>query len=377
MNIYIIGKAIGVYRTQNFIKLILDQTEHTLFFDGMLLVDSNKKIAARIINKIKRELYNEIDNLYRIKNCDLIYQTAMNYLKVPYKKIKVKQKPLISEFYISNYDTAVNDRKTIQASSKHAKKLLKQDQDILLKSDLVLFLNQAEAEYYSEVAQVKLENINYKIIPLCVEKHNESGKTPYFKKEIDELTLCWWGTFIPLHGLEKILYSIKLLKQKNVKCKLHIFGNSDQKAKPYKKLVKNYNIEKQVEFNNEYTLKNGKLEKFLIEYCDIGLGTFGDSKKAKTVIANKILDCTSLKIPVITGKTVGLYEFFDGENDIYMIENTSEEICEKVIELSKMQVNKIKKNVENAYEVYKDNFSVESYQKKMSEVLKEFEVKKK
>ena len=377
MNIYIIGKAAGVYRTQNFIKLVLDQTDHAFFFDGMQLVVSKNILSERIITKIKREFYHRINNLFRIKNCDLIYQAAMNSLKVPYKRIEVKKKPLISEFYISNYDTAVNDRKIVPPSSRYAEQLLKQDQNILLNSDLVLFLNQAEAEYYSKVAQVDLENINYRIIPLCVEAHDEVCNLPFFKKETKELTLCWWGTFIPLHGLEKILHSIKLLKQEKVKCKLYIFGDSDQKTKPYKELVKKYNIEKQVEFNNEYTLKNGKLEKFLIEHCDIGLGTFGDSKKAKIVIANKVLDCISLKIPIITGKTIGLYEYFDGENDIYMIENTSEEICKKVIELSKMEENEIKKNIENAYIVYKENFSVDSYQKKMLKVLKDFEVKRK
>jgi len=27
------------------------------------------------------------------------------------------------------------------------------------------------------------------------------------------LKICWWGTFIPLHGLDKILQAMKILKE--------------------------------------------------------------------------------------------------------------------------------------------------------------------
>jgi len=30
------------------------------------------------------------------------------------------------------------------------------------------------------------------------------------------LRICWWGTFIPLHGLDNILQALKILKEQDL-----------------------------------------------------------------------------------------------------------------------------------------------------------------
>jgi len=39
--------------------------------------------------------------------------------------------------------------------------------------------------------------------------------TPVIKRKFMGwyIKICWWGTFIPLHGLDKILQAMKILKE--------------------------------------------------------------------------------------------------------------------------------------------------------------------
>lgn len=374
MNIYVFGKAIGVYRTQNFIKLVLEKTNYKLFFNDFQMERKSSKIHHKILFRLKKYFFEMMDNKFIINRSDIVYQTAMNEIRVPYHKIHLKKKYIISEFYISFYDTYVNDRKIFDSKSREAEKMLKRDQDLLLKSDLVIFLNKSEMEYYTKILHIDSKNINYKIVPLCIDNQERFCKLKYFKNQKEKLTICWWGTFIPLHGLEKILKAAKLLMEKGINYELYIFGDSDIKAEPYKKLVVQYGIDNFVKFNNSYTFKNGKLTNFLIENCDVVLGTFGESEKAKTVIANKIIDGIALKAPVITGKSSGLCEFFDGNNDIYMIDNDSVQLVETIIQITQKNLDIIQTNVEKARCIYQEFFSPESYQKKMYKILNEIEV---
>lgn len=372
MNIFILGKATGAYRTQNFIKYNIDYTNNHLYFDDFLY---KPKSRIRFIQIILRKLYlisNVISSMFKLYISDVVYVSAMNHNNILLKFAILMKKKVLTEFYISFYDTSVNDRKLIDSKSRKANYLMKIDQRALTNSSIVIFLNECEAAYYTSTLGVDLKAINYSIVPLCINEKKAVG-TPYYKKGLEYITLCWWGTYIPLHGLDKIIKAVQLLKEKGFPCKLYIFGDSDKKAEEYSTLIKSYGIEDSVYINNEYSFKNGKLEKFLIENCDIVLGTFGDSEKARTVIANKIIDGVAMQAPVITGFSRGLSEYFDGESDIFMINNTAEELANKVVDISVMDNKEIRKKINTAYRIYEEHFSEDSFNNKIQLLLSEFE----
>lgn len=372
MNLFILGKVTGSYRTQNFIKCIMDHTDNCLYLDGFVYQPKSIFKLLRFVSKAIHELSQSLCNLYNLFMSDAVYVCAMNHHNRLFKFAYLMKKPILTEYYISQYDTFVNDRKTVKNTSLKAKYLMKVDRRALTKSDVVIFLNESEANYYSSIAEVNLQLINYRIIPLCVNERVPAG-LPYFNKNTSHINLCWWGTYIPLHGLDKILLAMQFLKKIGFPCRLYMFGDSDIKAAEYLSIIKEYGINDIVFVNNDYTFKNGKLEEFLMENCDIVLGTFGDSEKAKSVIANKIVDGIAMQAPVITGYSRALTEYFNGKDDIFLINNSAEVLAEKVIEVANMSTTDIHRCVKKAHQVYCNNFSVQIFNNRILKLLSDLE----
>ncbi|MCH9739333.1 MAG: glycosyltransferase, partial [Epsilonproteobacteria bacterium] len=276
---------------------------------------------------------------------------------------KLFRKRIVIDFYISIYDTQVLDRKLIQREFQ-IKKLFYIEKIILTLANEVIFLNNAEKEYYCSLLNVDQKRVH--IVPLCIEPHK-------FKEENKNTipTICWWGSYSPLHGIDNIIEAINLLKKKNFKVKLYIFGDSERNAREYVEKIKKLDLSKEIEVINSYTFKNGKLEEFLISKCDLALGSFGDSDKAKTVLINKLIESTSMKIPVLTMRTKALKEFFSCKDDIFITESSNPQEIAEGIQLIFNNSHKINNYTENAYKVYINNFSPRIFEQKIERVISE------
>jgi len=90
------------------------------------------------------------------------------------------------------YDTLVLDKKTVLPGTKKAKECMNADRRALLRSIKVLFFNQAEVEYYSKLASVDLNTINYYII-LITTPLKHFAALDYFHDIIKYLNLCYCG----------------------------------------------------------------------------------------------------------------------------------------------------------------------------------------
>lgn len=356
--IFILGKSVGVYRTKNFLKFLMDYKDGQGIYYNSIFSDSK-------LNKILNFL---CDFLPFLKS-NIVYVAAMCH-NSNFKIILAKffKKKIISEFYISYYDTIVNDNKKVSANSIKAKRYKYLDKYVMENSDITIFLNKTEAIYYSNVVGVDINKINYEIIPLCVDV-KESIKLKFYNGDRDVFNICWWGTYIPLHGLDKIIETAAILKKLNFNFKIHIFGNSDSKSKQYKLLANEKKVSEYIIFNNKYTFSNGKLEQFLVENCDLVLGAFGNSQKAKNVITNKAIDGIALRSPVLTGNSLAMDEYFNGKDDVYFTENNPEKMANKIIDISKTSKEEIIRRINNTYNVYLNNFSVESFNNKMRKLL--------
>lgn len=358
--IFMLGNNVGSYRTQNFVNAIFQNQCGELYYNDY----RNRKSG---IIRFFENMFTRLEKISCLKKSDIIYVCIMQHDSKYLKLSKRLKKRVITEFYISLYDTYVNDRKTVAADSKEAKRLLELDRFALLKSDLVLFLNKAEAEYYCKVVNVDLRNVSHAIVPLCNNK-KEPVKLKYFRGQRDYLSLCWTGTYIPLQGLDKIINAMKLLKEKGIAFKLNIWGDSDEKAIPFLALVKEYKLDDYINFHNEWGNMD-KWEAWMVENCDVNLGIFGDSAKAKTVVANKVVDGISFQAPVITAYSKGISEYFNSEEDIFIVDNTPEAIAEEIEKISKLDITQIEARIINATKIYEKEFSIKSYNKRVQEII--------
>lgn len=372
MKIYLIGNCVEPGRDTRNINMIDTLLNiGNIYYDGFSLFGNLKNRYLRKILKIFIDILKfPIKALYLL-NSDIVIILAMNQSRMfDIYLAKFFRKKIITDYYISNYDTQILDRKNYSPKSIRAKLYKLQDKTAIGKANKVIFLNKIEAKRYINLTGIKEEKVNYEIIPLCKKELDfEKSKLPFFRKNNETITICWWGTYIPLHGLEKIILAGKVLKEKNIKFRIYLFGNSEEKSKQYKQKIEELNLTDKIIINNEYTFLNRKLPEFLINNCDIALGNFGDSEKSKTVMLNKIVDALQLGLPVLNGESIAPDEFFDYKNDIFRCLNTSEDIANKIIEISKVSENEIEKRTAKEYEIYQKFFSYESFEKRMKEVI--------
>jgi glycosyltransferase involved in cell wall biosynthesis len=329
--IFLVGSVFGSYRARALIEFLGASPKFSYFHvDPRFLTPKERTLLARILFRGTRI----IDRLYgSVKLClaDIVYVLPMSNLKsIEWLIVKLFSKKVISEFYISMYDTYVNDRKYIAKESSKAKKTLLMDQKLIDYSSEIIFLNKSEQKYYLNVIGRINNNKNCYVIPLATSP-KKKAIIPFVSLNKNSITLCWWGTFIPLHGLEKIIEAAKCLIECEIKFKMYLFGTSDELSKPYQRIIDENNLNNHVVINNTKHFSDRSLEYFLAENCDIAFGNFGDSKKAKTVMVNKVVEATSMGIPVISQNTAALEEYFTDNKTIFFAESTPRGIAQKVI----------------------------------------------
>ncbi len=364
--VYIIGEARGAYRTQNFIKMILDNTnEYKLFYNSFT-----------INNPIIRYLRSFFTAFLTIAQSNIVYVTTLNVdINIFYELLisKIFCKKIIVEYYVSVYDTVILDRKLFKDKGIMASIAKLMDKYFMSIGSVVVFLNETERDRYCSLIKENPYKEKFRIVPLCSEKLGEIN-SKFVAGEKQSLNICWWGTYLPLHGLFNIMDAIKILQEKQYQINFYFLGNDESKGKKYREYAQDSNLQN-YEFIDTFTFKNGKMLPFLQENCDLALGNFGDSDKAKNVLVNKIVDATALKVNLLTCYSKAVNEFFSDKN-IYMCSCNPIDIAaaiEKIYHADKVE---LKNRILSANSIYQNNFSVNVYLDSMKEIINELYEKK-
>lgn len=363
-NFFIIGKVMGGQRTENLIKLLLDK-QHPVYYNSF---KNTKQIPSFI-----HILLTKLSSVLSLLIADVVVMPAMcNNYQFEFKIAKWLNKTILTDFYISLYDTHVLDQKPIDSSggliepnSFTAKKLKKIDRRIIENSDFTFFLNSTEAQYYLKILNLEFDARKHLIVPICTDEKFKCELNYFADNSLGVFNICWWGTYIPLHGLEKIIQSAQVLdKNFDLNFHFHLFGNNEKKSQPYYNLIEDLGLSDRITIYNDRTFNNGKLGIFLQKKCDLVLGNFGDSAKAKNVIVNKIIDGVAMKAPILTGESTAPLEFFS-ENEIFYTQNDPTAIANSINSIARIKKEEIEKRVGRSYEIFKKHFAIEAYNEKL------------
>jgi len=369
MKIYLSGCVIGSYRAQNIIKAISDAG---IAFTYTPAAYGSPQTKNKYFRKALTLFWAALTAPFRlilIAHSSHVFVLPMNTSAISIAEAvigKLLRKKIIVDYYISQYDTLVNDRKLFSKDSLRGKLALFKDRSLLKIADIVIFLNEAESAYYQKVAGINASSATDRIIPLCIDYKRE-----LFQKEHQEsefFNVCWWGTYIPLHGLENLIKAFSHVR--NDKAKLYIFGDSDEKAAPYVSLIETLGLSDRVIVRNDCSFSNGKLAPFLKQNCDLAIGNFGSSDKAKTVLVNKLVDALSLGIPCLTMKTSATAELIADNEGLIIVDPTPEGIaCQ--IEKYAHDRPALQAIGQAGKAKYLDLFSPDSFKIKLLELLEE------
>ena len=309
---------------------------------------SNRKLAFTFIKSFK--ILNSIDFdliiFFSVSPRDwLLFSLTKLYSK--YKKI-----PLIYDYFISKFQTYYDDRKVFSRKNMPFK-LLKYaflyclDYFECHLSDIIILDTNTHIKYFN--AKYNLRKKKFRRILVGAEPiFSISNNAVKRRGNGEKIKVGFWGTYIPLHGIEFIIKAADVLKDDK-----RIIFSLLGRGQTYKK---NFELAKSLKLNNLefYDLVPLNELPHFISKCDIALGIFGKGEKALCVIPNKIFEAIQMKVPIITSNTPASNELFTHRENIFLCQRADpKSISEGILELVNNRDLRLK-IAENAFRIYKE-----------------------
>ena len=318
-----------------------------------------KKPYKKIIPFLK-SIFFFLKNAEELKSADAVIVGFPGYFEIfVFKFIKLitgADFPIFFDYFFSLYESLVFERKVVKENSFLAKFLYFFDKAGLLTADKVLIDTENHRDFIAEMFGIEKEK--FVVIPVG-ESEEYFSFLPY-PKEKNPFTLVFFGTFLNLHGIDKIKEAVKLLENEEIRFILIGRGKNDTLFKSEKF--------KNLEFINDF-LPPEKLKKY-IEKSHVVLGIFGENKRAGIVIPCKIYDALACGRPVITGKTPASRTMFENLEFVILCKNSPEKIAKSIKKLSSIPQKNLEELGKKAYKYYKENFSPESVTLKLLKEIK-------
>lgn len=251
--------------------------------------------------------------------------------------LKIKGIPLVWDFFVPTYDTIVNDRKLLSKKNLFSYLLYQIEKMALKISDMIIVDTNTHGQYISDLYQIPKHKFH------CVFVGAEEiffptslkGKSPFNK---DCYNVFFYGQFIPLQGIEVIISAAELLSKEEASNICFTIAGSGQTSSFIDNIISSKNLQNinRIKWIEYHQLPNW------IQHCDICLGIFGNSQKAKSVIPNKVFQSIASNTKTITTLTPAIKELFQYKqiNNLYTLKNSTPlELAEMIKTLYKMRNN--------------------------------------
>lgn len=309
--LFVTTKNIDYIRNSQEIRLINQNAELT-----DLIYSGKQQYICRII-EVWIKLW-----LYDMKRIDVVFVGFAPQLVLPFFYWKLKNKLIIIDFFISVYDTLVHDRKIFKDKGIVARLCHWLDSIILKKADYVITDTNADAKYF--IREFKSNADKFETLYL------EADSSIYYPREqhkrddlVNKFVVLYFGSILPLQGVEVVLDTIKLLKdQENIYFQI-IGPVSDKYDKP-------------MQDNVEYIdwLRQEELADYIAN-ADLCLaGHFnGEIDKASRTIPGKAFIYEAMAKTMIMGENKANKELFQQENrKIHYVQMGNEKaLADKII----------------------------------------------
>ena len=228
------------------------------------------------------------------------------------------KKPLVWDVLNSMY-LIMTERGIAQAHRLTAGIVRRLEQAALRLPDLLFLDTDVFIEWFHTTYRISANH--FRVIPICIDKDElpdalrKAGDQA--AKDPQQLSILYYGTFIPNHGVDVIIEAAHLLRD-DPEITFCLVGDGPDKQKALE-LAESYNL-KNVDFI-DWLEKPALALKITI--ADICLGGFGDTLQASLTFNNKVYEAFSLKKPVITGKSPAIPPSLIHGEHLYLCERGS------------------------------------------------------
>lgn len=309
--LYIATKNSDYIRVSQEIKIVKEQGKNI-----EIIAFSDKSYLIRILKVYAKLL------ITNVKQYDVIMIGFMAQMVIPIFMWKFRKRCVMTDFFISIYDTLVFDRKKIKEKSLAARICREVDRLTIKKSTFLLSDTKAHGQYFVEELGAKVDNIyvlylkadSHIYYPRVVEKPEE-----YQGKYI----VLYFGSILPVQGVDIVMETIRNMEAIN---DIHfiIIGPIGEK-------VEKVNTDNVTYIN---WLPQEKLAEY-IAFSDLCLaGHFSSTvNKAKRTIPGKAYIYRAMGKKMILGDSPANKELFrENEEVLFVTMGNSKELQKDILE---------------------------------------------
>lgn len=198
--LFITTKNIDYIRNTQEVRLLEENAESV-----EMLYSPKKTYVGRIIELWFRLLF------MSIREIDSIFIGFAPQLILPIFKWKMSNKTIIIDFFISIYDTLIHDRKKFKDKGIISSICYYIDYITLKWAHYVITDTKADARYFME--EFKSDKSKFETLYLEADKTIYYPREQHKKEELnDKFVVLYFGSILPLQGVDVILDTIKILK---------------------------------------------------------------------------------------------------------------------------------------------------------------------
>ncbi|MCI5596623.1 MAG: glycosyltransferase [Lachnospiraceae bacterium] len=261
----------------------------------------------------------------KAKKYDMILVGFMGQMILPFWSWKFRKKPVVLDFFISIFDTLVDDRKKLKQGSIAAKLVKMIDRMTIKKAEYIIADTNAHADYFSK--EFGIDRNRFYTVYL------EANTGIYYPQKIerpeewkDQYLVVYFGSILPVQGVEVILKTIYKLRNEK---KIHFIMIG-----PIQKKYKRPETENVTYFD---WLSQQELAHY-VNMSDLCLAGHFSAKigKANRTIPGKTYIYQALQKPIILGDSDANRELFQEGNDIFYVKRgDAEALKNKILEIYK------------------------------------------
>tara|TARA_R110002072_G_scaffold46591_10_gene129110 strand:- start:105312 stop:106469 length:1158 start_codon:yes stop_codon:yes gene_type:complete len=214
--------------------------------------------------------------------------------------------PVAFDMFLSAYDTIVEDRKMARPGSVIANYLQRLDTKACAAADFVVLDTPENASYVQSLTGLPAEHFTW--LPV----HDPDAPqtiVPWQAPKDGVLQLLFFGTGVPLHGLETLIAAVAQVD--NVKLTL-VGGTDDHRRLAKRELGTRVLIGP--------TFVDSERLRELLAACHLVAGVFGASNKTQRVVPFKLVHALAAGRPVITADTPAVARWLDGSGVVFTSE---------------------------------------------------------
>lgn len=294
--LFITTKNIDYIRNSQELKLLQEQGA-----DLSVIGDIGRTYLTRLLRVYGRLLFSSF------KGFDTIFVGFAPQLIFPFIGGKLEKAFVIQDFFISLYDTFCLDRKRFRPNSLLGRLLHKLDAYTLQKGDLILTDTKAHGDYFHQEFGAKPEKLQtlYLEADTRIYYPRQSSRPDYLK---DRYVVLYFGSVLPLQGIDVILGAVELLKDR-ADLAFVLIGPMSNSALPQGENIHYLNWLPQEELA------------VMISYADLCLaGHFhGSIEKARRTIPGKAYIYEAMKKPMVLGDSPANHELFTADQNHYFV----------------------------------------------------------